>query len=285
VRAEDEIAYAVPPPQLILAQPQAIPLSIIYEDPDILVINKPKGMVVHPAAGHAKNTLVNALLHHVKDLAGVGGALRPGIVHRLDKDTSGVMVIAKNDLAQASLTQQFKNRAVKKIYWALVYGVPRFHSGRIETLFGRHPVNRKKMAVIESSKFNVKGSTLGKREGNIEHRTLNLEHSLHIEHCTLNNKHRIAITTYKVIKTFRNYSLLEVNIETGRTHQIRVHLNHIGCPVVGDPVYGKRKNDLNATTQMLHAEKIEFLHPRTGKTMMFEAPLPRKFAEVLKVAE
>ncbi|MFA4858957.1 MAG: RluA family pseudouridine synthase [Candidatus Margulisiibacteriota bacterium] len=250
VRVGDNITYTVPPPHAIRAQPQAIPLSIIYEDRDIIVINKPKGMVVHPAAGNAENTLVNALLHHVKDLAGVGGALRPGIVHRLDKDTSGVMVIAKNDLAHQSLTRQFKDRVVKKTYWAWVHGIPRVKSGKIETRFGRHPVNRKKMAVFESPR-----SAVGKSS----------------------HQQKIAITNYKVLKTFDKYSLLAVNIETGRTHQIRVHLNYLGHPVVGDQVYGKRKNDWGAKTQLLHAKKIAFLHPRTGKLVEFEAPLPAEF--------
>ena len=235
---------------------QDIPLTVLYEDGDIVVIDKPAGLVVHPAAGHADQTLVNALLFHVKDLSGVGGELRPGIVHRLDKDTSGVMVIAKHDAAHRKLTANWNSERVRKEYLALVYGTPSADRGTVDAPIGRDPRDRKRMAVVP--------------EG------------------------RRAITDYEVAERVRYASLLRCRLRTGRTHQIRVHLKHLGHPIVGDPAYSgpqwrgipdKRvqKALSSLERQMLHATKITFEHPTTGEAMTFEAPLPADFRAVLEV--
>jgi len=234
---------------------QEIPLTVLHDDADIVVIDKPAGLVVHPAAGHPDQTLVNALLFHVKDLSGIGGELRPGIVHRLDKDTSGVMVIAKHDEAHRKLTADWNSERVRKEYLALVYGTPASERGVIDAPIGRDPRDRKRMAVVANG--------------------------------------RRAATEYEVAERLRYVSLLRCRLRTGRTHQIRVHLKHLGHPIVGDPVYSgpqwrgipdKRvqKTLSSLERQMLHAAKITFVHPRTGETVSFEAPLPRDFAEVLE---
>ena len=246
MRAEIE----VPAPSPVAVLPQDIALDVLFEDADVIVINKAAGMVVHPSAGHADGTLVNALLFHCRDLAGVGGELRPGIVHRLDRDTSGVMVAAKTDQALQNLQKQFKVGRVEKEYLALVRGALPRPEGRIETLIGRSRQDRKKMAA------NV---TAG----------------------------RTAISRYKVEAAYAGVSLVRVNIETGRTHQIRVHMAHIGCPVIGDPQYGGRRAaaPVWAARQMLHAEQLSFLHPRTGRRLRFRADLPPDMRELVSRLE
>lgn len=224
---------------------QDIPLDIIYEDKDIIVVNKPKGMVVHPANGNPDGTLVNAIMAICKDsLSGIGGEIRPGIVHRLDKDTSGIIIIAKNDKAHINLSEQIKEHKVKKTYVALVKGVVKENTATINMPIGRSEKDRKKMAVTKKGKE--------------------------------------AITHFKVLQRYDNYTLLEVNIETGRTHQIRVHLSHIGYPIVGDDVYSKGKNEWNIKGQCLHAKSLEFTHPITNKKMYLEAELPEYFKNILE---
>ncbi|MHB8827961.1 MAG: RluA family pseudouridine synthase [Syntrophales bacterium] len=237
------------------ALPEDIPLIVVYEDASLIVIDKPAGMVVHPAAGHWEGTLVNALLFHCRDLSGIGGVLRPGIVHRLDKDTSGLMVAAKSDEAHLGLAGQFKRHEVKKTYQAVVYGLPAAEAGRIEAAVGRHPSDRKKM------------STKSKRG-------------------------RSAITVWRIREHYGEAALLDVDIETGRTHQIRVHLADLGYPVVGDPLYGKpgRSNAVKDAVvrrlmkhfprQALHAWRLSFCHPATGEKMEFFSPLPEDMEEL-----
>jgi 23S rRNA pseudouridine1911/1915/1917 synthase len=247
IRPGDCVRVCVPPPQVSTLAAEPIPLDILHEDSDILVLNKPAGLVVHPAAGHASGTLVNALLHHGARLAGADAGPRPGIVHRLDRDTSGVLVVAKSERALAALADQFKERQVRKTYLALVWGVPRPPVGRIEAAIGRSRHDRKKMAVLRSGG-------------------------------------RPAITTYRVLEAHGPVSLLELGLETGRTHQIRVHLAHLGHPVVGDPQYGARSCralPFEPDRQMLHAETLAFRHPATGKTLQFRAPIPSDLQTLL----
>ena len=251
------ITLSIPPPQPSQFRPEPIPLDILYEDNDLLVLNKPAGLVVHPAPGHPGGTLVHAILHHCPDLPGIGEEQRPGIVHRLDKETSGVMVVAKNDAAMASLAGQFKGRRVKKTYIALVHGDVKRAEGRIVAEIGRHERDRRRMAVRT-------------RRG------------------------REAVTTYRTMKRLDGFTLLELQPETGRTHQIRVHLSSIGHTVVGDKVYGGRKErkpsavgsrsavSVTAERQLLHAWKLGLFHPRTGEWMEFEAPLPADFTRWLR---
>ncbi len=248
IKADDKIRVALPPPKEITVRPQEIRLDIVYEDKDIIVVNKPRGMVTHPAPGNYGGTLVNALLFHCAHLANLGAPLRPGIVHRLDKDTSGLIVAAKSDAAYRSLVKQLKDRTVEKTYVALVHGVIKQDEGVIEAPIGRHPVNRQKMSVVESSS---RGS-------------------------------RVALTTYKVLQRFEKYTLVEVKIKTGRTHQIRVHFSHLGHPLVGDPTYGGQKDEFGVKGQLLHAGKLAFIHPATGKRVEFEADLPTEFSRVLQ---
>ena len=248
IKRDDRIIVNIPPAKEIAAQPENIPLDIVYEDKDIIVINKPPGIVVHPAAGNEKGTLVNALLNHCRDLSGIGGSIRPGVVHRLDKDTSGLIVFAKNDAAHLNISKQIKDREVKKIYLALVHGEVKNDSGVIDAPMGRHPVNRKKMAVITSS----------------------------------SQKRREALTYYRVIKRYKGYTLVELDLKTGRTHQIRVHLSHIGYPVVGDSVYSKKKDGTGATRQLLHASRLSFHHPITGKYLEFRSDVPVDMEKVLE---
>jgi 23S rRNA pseudouridine1911/1915/1917 synthase len=238
LRAGDRIVVAEPPPRPVETRPEAIALSILHEDADLLVVDKSAGMVVHPAAGNWEGTLVNALLHHCRDLSGIGGERRPGIVHRLDRDTSGCLVVAKNDLAHERLAAQFAGREVTKIYLALAAGKFARMSGRIEAAIARHPVQRKKMAVIASG--------------------------------------RSAQTSWRVRRALGEATLVECTLHTGRTHQIRVHLKHLGHPLLGDAVYGKRAG---FPRQMLHAWKLGFTHPRSGKRMNFVSPIPRDFVE------
>ena len=252
VKENDRIMVNIPPIKELSARPEHIPLDIIYEDKDIIVINKAPGIVVHPAAGNPDGTLVNALLHHCKDMSGIGGCVRPGVVHRLDKDTSGLIVFAKNDAAHLNISAQIKNREVKKTYIALVYGKIKNDSGVIDAPIGRHPVHRKKMAVITAS----------------------------------NMKKREALTCYKVTERFSGklgqFTLVELDLKTGRTHQIRVHLSHVGHPVVGDKTYSKKMDMTGAARQLLHASKLAFLHPATGRQMEFSADVPEDMKQVLE---
>lgn len=225
-----------------------IPLDILYEDKDIIVVNKEKGMVVHPANGNLDGTLVNALMAKCQDsLSGIGGEIRPGIVHRLDKDTSGVIVVAKNDKAHINLSEQIKNKEMKKTYICLVRGNVPNDEATIDMPIARSKKDRKKMAVDKDGKN--------------------------------------AVTHFKVLKRYKGYTYLKVNIETGRTHQIRVHLSHIGYPIVGDEVYSNGKNPFGVKGQMLHAKELEFIHPITGKQMRIEAPIPEYFNKVLETLE
>ena len=232
-------------PKEIELKAQNIPIDIIYEDDDIIVVNKPKGMVVHPANGNPDGTLVNAIMAICKDsLSGIGGEIRPGIVHRLDKDTSGLLIVAKNDKAHVNMSEQIKNHEVKKTYIALVRGVVKENEATIDMPIGRSTSDRKKMAVIKTG--------------------------------------RNAVTHIKVLKRYNKYTLLQVNIETGRTHQIRVHLSHIGYPIVGDYAYSNGKNKFGVVGQCLHAKCLEFKHPITGAEMKLEAPLPKYFEEIIQ---
>jgi 23S rRNA pseudouridine1911/1915/1917 synthase len=243
VRTGDQIKVTQPPPEKIDTRPQAIPLEIVYEDDDLIVINKPAGMTVHPGAGQREHTLVNALLHHCSTLSGIGGKERPGIVHRLDKETSGCLVAAKNDMAHRELSRQFAVRAVEKIYLALVAGKLRKQTGVIEEKISRHPVHRQRMSVALT-------------------------------------RGRTARTDYRVLGSNEQASLIECRLHSGRTHQIRVHLHHLGHPVLGDKVYAPRLAG-NLPRQMLHAWKLGFCHPRTGEWKNFEAPLPEDFKSAM----
>lgn len=244
VCAGETYVVALPEPEPTALNPENIPLDIVYEDGDLIVINKPKGMVVHPAPGHSGGTLVNALLYHCGDsLSGIGGAQRPGIVHRLDKDTSGLMLAAKNDRAHAGLSAQLSDRSLSRVYEAVLLGTPKELSGVVDAPIGRHPTERKKMAVTT-------------------------EHS------------RRAVTHYEVLARYRGYSHVRCKLDTGRTHQIRVHMAWLGHPVAGDAVYGGG-GALGLSSQCLHARSIRFIHPVTGQEMAFTSPLPDYFQAVL----
>ena len=243
LRTGDEVSVYLPPAETPLVVPEPIPLEIPYEDRDLLLVNKPRGMVVHPGAGHYRGTLVNALLYHCTDLSGINGVLRPGIVHRLDKETSGLLMVAKNDAAHLSLAAQLKERRILREYTALVYGQIEKDAGSVNAPIGRHPRNRQKMAVTP--------------------------------------KGREAITHYTVIERFARYTLLKISLATGRTHQIRVHLAYIGHPVVGDLKYGPARPHLGLSGQFLHAGVLGFTHPATGEFLRFEAPLPPELTAVL----
>lgn len=252
VQENDEISIEEEKPKEIELKAQNIPIEILYEDNDIIVVNKPKGMVVHPANGNPDGTLVNAVMAICHDsLSGIGGEIRPGIVHRLDKDTSGVIVVAKNDKAHINLSEQIKNHEVEKTYLALVKGFVKENEATINMPIGRSTSNRKKMAVTKSGKQ--------------------------------------AITHFKVIKRYKthkqDYALLEVKIETGRTHQIRVHLSQIGYPIIGDSTYSNGKNEWGIEGQCLHAKSLKFKHPITGKEMYIEAKLPQYYEELLRELE
>ncbi len=248
VKLGDSIEINIPELKETKIEAQDIPVEIVYEDDDIIIVNKPKGLVVHPANGNPDGTLVNAIMNICKDsLSGVGGEKRPGIVHRLDKDTSGLLIIAKNDKAHLKMSEQIKNRAVNKKYIALVRGIIKEDEATINMPIGRSKVDRKKMAVDRNGKE--------------------------------------AITHFKVLKRYDNYTLLEVKIDTGRTHQIRVHMAEIGHPVIGDEVYSSGKNEFNIKGQMLHAKSLDFEHPITGKKMHVEADIPEYFKEVIKICD
>src|ERR1700736_2863128 len=244
VRPGDRVEVSEPPPEKIDNQPEAIPLDVLYDDEDMIVINKLAGLVVHPGAGHREHTLVNALLHHFPKLSGIGGKERPGIVHRLDKETSGCLVVAKTDEAHRGLSEQFEQRTVEKIYLALVAGRLRNNAGTVEEKIGRHPVHRQKMSI-------------SRRRG------------------------REAKTEYRVLSSSAEISLVECKLHSGRTHQVRVHLQHLGHPVLGDRIYGKKHTRV-FPRQMLHSWKLGFQHPRTGEWKNFEATLPDDFEEGVK---
>src|SRR5213082_307879 len=244
VRGGDKIQLTEPPLEKIEALPEQIPLEILFEDNDLIVINKPAGLVVHPGAGHREHTLVNALLHHFPKLSGIGGKERPGIVHRLDKETSGCLVVAKTDVAHHGLSGQFAARTIEKIYLALVAGKLRKSAGTVEEKIGRHPVDRQRMS-------------------------------------TASRRGRAAKTEYRVLSSSNEMSLVECKLHSGRTHQVRVHLQHLGHPVLGDKIYGK-KHTAPFARQMLHAWKLGFQHPRTSEWKNFEATLPNDFENAIK---
>lgn len=240
----EEISVNIPDPVKLDLEAENIPLDIIYQDKDIAIINKPQGMTVHAGNGTHGSTLVNALLYHLDSLSGINGVIRPGIVHRIDKDTSGLLVVAKNDAAHLSLSEQIKNKTCHRIYLALLEGTVKQNDGIIDTLIGRSDKNRTMMAVKDSG--------------------------------------RRAVTHFKVLKRYKEFTFAEFKLETGRTHQIRVHCKYIGHPIVGDPVYGYEKQKFKLNGQLLHAWKLELTHPSTGERMSFEAPLPDYFQAVLQ---
>jgi len=244
LRPGDTVSIEVPPPKEVKVEAEYIPLDIYYEDSDVIVVNKPRGLVVHPAEGNWHGTLVNALLCHCRDLSGINGEIRPGIVHRLDKDTSGLLVAAKNDKAHLELADQLKERRVVRRYLALVHGQIKTEWGKIDAPIGRHPVDRKKMAVVERNS-------------------------------------REAVTHYQVLERRANYTLVDLRLETGRTHQIRVHMAYINHPVVGDTRYGPARPHFGLKGQFLHAYRLGFTHPRTGEYLEFNAPLPLILEEIL----
>lgn len=241
----DMISFEVPEAVELEILPEDIPLDIVYEDHDVILVNKPKGMVVHPAAGHYTGTLVNALMYHCKDdLSGINGVLRPGIVHRIDMDTTGILIVCKNDLAHNSIAEQLKEHSITRRYQAIVHGVLKEEEGTIDAPVGRHPQDRKKMCINHQ-----------------------------------NGKH--AVTHYRVLNRFKNYTHIECRLETGRTHQIRVHMASLNHPLLGDAVYGPAKCPYKLQGQTLHAGVLGFIHPRTGEYMEFAAPLPDYFQKLL----
>lgn len=243
VKAGDQVTIIVPEPTVLELTPENIPLEIVYEDEDVAVVNKPQGMVVHPSAGHPNGTLVNALLFHIQNLSSINDVIRPGIVHRIDKDTSGLLMIAKNDFAHESLAKQLKEKTSLRKYVALVHGVIPHEKGVIDAPIGRSKTDRKMQAVIEEGKP--------------------------------------AVTHFQVLERFADFTLVELQLETGRTHQIRVHMKYIGYPLAGDPVYGPKKT-LPGKGQFLHAQVLGFEHPRTGEFLTFTAPLPEVFQKTLE---
>lgn len=245
LRAGDMVDVNIPEPIGLNVEPEDIPLDIVYEDSDVIVVNKPQGMVVHPAPGVYSGTLVNALLYHCKDLSGINGVARPGIVHRIDKDTSGILVVAKNDNSHNKLAEQLKDHSMTRTYVALVEGIIKKEEGTVDAPLGRHPVDRIKIAVVKDG--------------------------------------RRAVTHYRVLETLKNNTLIECRLETGRTHQIRVHMAYISHPLVGDPVYGHKKQRFNLEGQMLHAKKLGFIHPTTGKYIEFHCDIPEHFKRVLDI--
>ncbi|HLS52825.1 MAG TPA: RluA family pseudouridine synthase [Tissierellaceae bacterium] len=245
IKKGDHISISLPKPKEIEVLPEDIPIDIVYQDDDIAIINKKQDMVVHPAPGNYEGTLVNALLFNLDSLSSVNDPIRPGIVHRLDKDTSGLLIVAKNNHAHNFLVNELKERKIIRQYLALVHGVIKKDKGIIDLPIGRDPKNRKRMAVVYENSKN-------------------------------------ALTKFKVLKRFANYSLVEAQLETGRTHQLRVHFAHIGHPIVADPVYSRRKNRFNLKGQLLHAKKLCFIHPSTGEYLEFETEMPNRFKKILK---
>ena len=249
LRAGDAVEVTIPEPKAVDIVPKEMALDILYEDEDVLVLNKPKGLVVHPAAGHQDDTLVNGLLYAMGDsLSGINGELRPGIVHRIDKDTSGLLAVAKNDLAHTVLASQLKDHSMARTYEAIVCGGFREDSGTVDAPIGRHPSDRKKMCVTQRGSKN-------------------------------------AVTHWEVVRRYRGYTHIRCNLETGRTHQIRVHMAHIGHPILGDTVYGHKKAELGQDSQCLHAGILCFRHPRDGRPVIVHAPLPEYFQQVLEKLE
>ena len=247
VKRGDNVVVTVPDAEEYTLQPENIPIEIVYQDKDIAVVNKPQGMTVHMGNGNESGTLVNALLYALDALSGIGGVLRPGIVHRIDKDTTGLLVVAKNDKAHVSLASQIAEKSCKRTYYALLEGNLKAESGRVVTDIGRHPSDRTKMAVLPDGKG------------------------------------KIAVTDYEVVVRFGNdFTLCKFDLQTGRTHQIRVHAKHLGHPVAGDPVYGYKKQKIKADGQLLHAARLELTHPTSGERMVFNAPLPLAFREILE---
>ena len=244
IKTGDEFQIVLPRPVPLEAEPEDIPLDIIYEDDDVIVLNKPRGMVVHPAPGHYNGTLVNALLYHCKNLSGINGVIRPGIVHRLDKDTSGIMIVAKNDEAHVSLSKQIQEKTAKRTYLCIVRGNVKADKGVIKTRMDRDKNDRKRMAVV----------TEGGRE---------------------------AITEYEVLERFGRFTVVRCRLMTGRTHQIRLHMEYLGYPLVGDPKYSPMKIPFSIKGQALHSQTLDFIHPRTGKPMYFEAPLPEDMQKII----
>lgn len=246
LKENDKIIINIEEPKEIDILPENIPLNIVYEDEDVILINKPQDMVVHPANGHYSHTLVNALMYHCKDnLSGINGVMRPGIVHRIDKDTSGILIVAKNDKSHQKLASQLEEHSMTRVYYAIVYNNLKNDKGTIDAPIGRHPIDRKKMAVIDK-----------------------------------NSKR--AVTHYEVLQRFNKYTLIKLKLETGRTHQIRVHMSYIGNPLLGDIVYGKEKQPFKLVGQVLHAKVLGFVHPTTNKYMEFETELPQYFKDILK---
>lgn len=243
--AGDELQVELPEVQEVAIEPENIPLDIVYEDDDVIVVNKPKGLVVHPAAGHWSGTLVNALMYHCRDsLSGINGELRPGIVHRIDMDTSGLLIVAKNDFAHQALSAQLKDHTLARTYECIVVGGIKQDCGTIDAPIGRHPIDRKRMAVTEKNS-------------------------------------KPAVTHWQVLERFSGYTHLQCRLETGRTHQIRVHLAWQNHPILGDMVYGRKKPELGQSSQCLHARELTFLHPRTGQPVTVQCPLPDYFETVL----
>lgn len=247
VKTDDDVLFCLPESVEPDIEPENIPLDILYEDKDVIVVNKPKGMVVHPAAGHYSGTLVNALMHHCgSELSGINGVMRPGIVHRIDMDTTGSVIVCKNDRAHNCIAEQLKKHSITRCYHAICHGVLKEEEGTVNKPIGRHPIDRKKMAVNEKN-----GKT--------------------------------AVTRYKVLKRFKDYTYIECRLETGRTHQIRVHMASIGHPLLGDEVYSNRKSPFHLAGQTLHAKVLGFQHPTTGEYVEVDAPLPEYFRHLLEI--
>ena len=247
LKGGEAISLSIPKPQECQISPEKIDLEIVYEDEDVIVVNKPQGMVVHPAPGNYSGTLVNGLLHHTKELSNINGVMRPGIIHRIDKDTSGLLLIAKNDGAHHSLSEQLKEHTILRRYYGLVKGVVKPNKGTVDMPIGRHPLDRIKMAVVERNS-------------------------------------KKAVTHFEVVKRFPRYTFVRFQLETGRTHQIRVHMEKIGHPLAGDPLYGKgdKNNPFKTQGQCLHAQTLGFTHSRTGERLVFTAKLPQNFVAILK---
>ena len=243
VKAFDNIELEVPEPEILKVDAEDIPLNILYEDNDVIVVNKEQGMVVHPAPGNYNGTLVNALLFHCKDLSGINGIIRPGIVHRIDKDTSGILVVAKNDEAHNKLSEQLKNHSMKREYYALIEGRLKNDSGTINKPIEKNKKDRLKMGIVEDGK--------------------------------------LAVTHYEVLERYNGYTLIKCILETGRTHQIRVHMSSIGFPLVGDPLYGFKRQKFKLDGQMLHAKTLGFIHPETNEYMEFNSELPKYFINII----
>lgn len=243
LKKNDKVEIEFKEPIALEVVGEDIPLDVLYEDSDVIVVNKPKGMVVHPAIGNTNGTLVNALLNHCKDLSGINGVIRPGIVHRIDKDTSGILIVAKNDFAHNKLAEQFKDHSIVRLYTALTEGIIKSEKGTIDEPLGRHPVDRLKVAIVKDG--------------------------------------RRAVTHFKVLERFNANTLIQCQLETGRTHQIRVHMNHIGYPLVGDLAYGLKKQKIKIQGQLLHAKTLGFIHPTINEYMEFESPLPDYFEKIV----